>query len=421
MRKGLVMVVFALALWSAPGAFAAGWCGGSTEAAADRPDVATGQQLHAVVAIPSDGVDTFPSEAARLADDIASISAWWQGQDPTRIPRFDQAVFGPSTCADISFVKLASSGATYSAAGASGAFQRVSSELGQGGLGSIYKKYLVYYAGPSVATNVCGTGGGDFDSGRSYAIIWLRECPDVPSDTVAAHELLHAFGALPLGARHPCPPSGGGSGHPCDSPTDILYPYASGGPLTSLVLDFNHDDYYAHPDSDPWLDIQDSHWLHRLDLGQVPLGVSLSGGPGTITSDLPGVACTATCTTQWDQGTEVRLTAVPAASDRFIRWSGSCTGNADCVLTLSQAATATAVFGPVRIPVRLAVTGKGRIACTPRCGNTVPGGEPLSLRALPTKGWKFARWSGACKGARPVCRPVTTYSVVARAFFTKKR
>ena len=269
----------------------------TTEAGADRPDLLTGQQVHAVVAIPSDGVDTFSAESARLADDIASISAWWQGQDPTRIPRFDQATFGTTTCTDISFVRLASSGATYTASGASGAFQRVSSELGLGGLGSTYKKYLVYYAGPSVQANVCGTGGGDFGSGRSYAIIWLRECTDVPSDTVAAHELLHAFGALPDGARHPCPPTGGGSGHPCDSPSDILYPYASGGPLSSLVLDVNHDDYYAHPDSDPWVDIQDSHWLHRLDLGQVALAVSLSGGPGTITSDVPGVDCAATCTT----------------------------------------------------------------------------------------------------------------------------
>ena len=136
---------------------------------------------------------------------------------------------------------------------------------------------------------------------------------------------------------------------------------------------------------------------------------------------MPGVDCAATCTTQWDQGTELRLTAVPAASDRFIRWSGSCTGNADCVLKLAQAATATAIFGPLRIPVRLSVAGKGRIACVPACGRTVPGGEPLALRALPTTGWKFARWSGACKGTRPLCRPATTYSVVARAVFTKKR
>jgi hypothetical protein len=421
MRAGLFVVVLAVSLWCAPGALAAGWCGGSTETGADRPDLLTGQQVHAVVAVPSDGVDTFGAESARLADDIASISTWWQGQDPTRIPRFDQAAFGAATCTDISFVRLGSSGATYTAFGASGAFQRVSSELGLGGLGGMYKKYLVYYAGPSVQANVCGTGGGDFDTGRSYAIIWLRECTDVPSDTVAAHELLHAFGALPVGARHPCPPTGGGNGHPCDSPNDILYPYASGGPLSSLVLDANHDDYYAHPDSDPWIDIQDSHWLHRLDLGQVPLAVSLSGGPGTITSDVPGVDCAVSCTTQWDQGAELRLNAVPAASDRFIRWSGSCTGNTDCVLKLAQAATATAVFGPLRIPVRLSVAGKGRIVCVPACGRMAPGGEPLSLRALPVEGWKFARWSGACTGTRPLCRPATTYSVVARAVFTKRR
>ncbi len=421
MRKGLLLVVLAVSLWSAPGAFAAGWCGGTTEAGADRPDIVTGQQVHAVVAIPADGVDTFPTEAGRLADDIASITAWWQGQDPTRIPRFDQAAFGADTCSDISFVRLAGSGATYTAAGASGAFQRVSSELALGGLGSVYKKYLVYYAGPSVQANVCGTGGGDFDSGRSYAIIWLRECTDVPSDTVAGHELLHAFGALPAGARHPCPPTGGGSGHPCDDPRDILYPFASGAPIAALLLDVNHDDYYAHPDSDPWIDIQDSHWLHRIDLGQVPLGVSLSGGPGTVTSDVPGVTCTAACTTQWDQGTDLRLTALPGANDRFIGWKGSCAGNGDCVLKLAQAAAATAIFGPLRIPVRLSVTGKGRVACVPQCGRTFPGGDVLSLRAVATKGWRFARWSGACKGTRPVCRPATTYSVVARAIFTKLR
>ena len=201
------------------------------------------------------------------------------------------------------------------------------------------------------------------------------------------------------------PPTGGGSGHPCDSPNDILYPYASGGPLSSLVLDAGHDDYYAHPDSDPWIDIQDSRWLHRLDLGQVPLAVSLSGGPGTITSDVPGVDCAATCTTQWDQGAELRLTAVPAASDRFIRWSGSCTGNTDCVLKLAQAATATAVFGPLRIPVRLSVAGKGRIACVPACGRTVPGGEPLSLRALPVNGVEVRGLERRLQGNAPALPP----------------
>src|SRR3954464_8181592 len=129
MRKGLFLVVFAVALWSAPGALAAGWCGGASEGAADRADVLTGPQVHAVVAIPSDGVDTFPAEAARLADDIASISAWWQGQDSTRIPRFDQAAFGTASCSDISFVRLPNSGAAYASGGASGGFQRVAGDL----------------------------------------------------------------------------------------------------------------------------------------------------------------------------------------------------------------------------------------------------------------------------------------------------
>ena len=149
--------------------------------------------------------------------------------------------------------------------------------------------------------------------------------------------------------------------------------------------------------------------------------MAFSGGPGTITSDVPGVACTAVCTTQWDQGSQLRLTAVPGATDRFIRWSGSCSGSTDCVLKLDQAAHATALFGPLRIPVSLSVTGKGRIACTPACGRSMLGGDPLSLRALPATGWRFSRWSGACKGTRPVCRPATSYSVAARAIFTKQR
>ena len=105
----------------------------------------------------------------------------------------------------------------------------------------------------------------------------------------------------------------------------MLYPFASGDPLTSLVLDFNHDDYYGHSGS--WPDIQDSLWLHRLD---VPgsRSASRSRAPGEITSDLPGVDCTAVCTTQWDQGAVVTLIADPAATDRFVRWSGPVRGTA---------------------------------------------------------------------------------------------
>ena len=42
MRKAAFVVAFAAALWLAPGALAAGWCGNG-ETATDRPDIVTGQ------------------------------------------------------------------------------------------------------------------------------------------------------------------------------------------------------------------------------------------------------------------------------------------------------------------------------------------------------------------------------------------
>jgi hypothetical protein len=197
----------------------------------------------------------------------------------------------------------------------------------------------------------------------------------------------------------------------------VLYPYASGGPLSSLVLDFNHDDYYGHSGS--WPDIQDSLWLHRLDLPEEPLALTFSGA-GHITSDLPGVDCSALCTTQWDQGAVVNLTAVAAANDRFVKWMGSCSGNGPCAVTLSGSASATAVFGPLRVPLKRTVTGKGKIACTPVCGATVLGGAALTLRAVPAKGFKFLRWSGACKGTRLTCKPATDFALSVHAAFKKR-
>jgi hypothetical protein len=119
-RAVLVACVFSAALWLAPGAFAAGWCGGSEETGADRPDVVTAQQIHAVVALPSDAADSFATDAGRIADDVNSMLTWWQGQDPTRIPRFDQAAFPSGACLDISFVRLPETGAAYATVGASG-------------------------------------------------------------------------------------------------------------------------------------------------------------------------------------------------------------------------------------------------------------------------------------------------------------
>ena len=159
------------------------------------------------------------------------------------------AAFPAGTCLDISFVRLPNPASAYSVTSgnnASATFNQVVQQLINGGMDAPYFKYLVYMDGFAQASDeICGTGSGDFDVGPGYAIVWMRAC-GVPTDAVAAHELLHALGALPAGAPHPCP---GDNGHPCDSTTDILYPVASGVPITSYVLDYNHDDYYGHSGS----------------------------------------------------------------------------------------------------------------------------------------------------------------------------
>ena len=136
------------------------------------------------------------------------------------------------------------------------------------------------------------------------------------------------------------------------------------------MLDFSHDDYYAHSGS--WPDIQDSIFLHHLDTASEALGVTLSGR-GAVTSDLPGVNCLAACTTQWDQGTAVVLTATPATGERFVHWTGGCTGNGECVVGLGEPVSVTAVFGPATVPLAISTRARAVVACSPRCSRTVRG------------------------------------------------
>lgn len=421
MRRLLALFVVAGALWGAPGAFAAGWCG-SGESATDRPDATTGSQIHAIWAVPADGADTFAAGAPRIADDLASISGWWVGQDPTRAPRLDDAVFPGGTCVDISFVKLPQPASSF--VGASTAFETVTNDLETMGFGNLFKKYVVYYDGPSVEANVCGTGGGNFSSGPSFAVMWLAGCTDVPTDSVTAHELLHALGALPIGAPNACTaadnPLGpvADTGHPCDSPQDVLYPVSSGAPLSQLILDVNHDDYYGH--SGTWDDIQDSAWLHLLAAPAIPLALAIAGG-GEVTSVVPGVDCTASCTTTWDGGSTTELLPQAARGHRFVGWSGACNGRAGCSVTLGAPVAVSATFGPVRVPVAIGKNGKGAVTCAPRCGRTFAAGARLTLHAVPAKGWRFASWTGDCATVRiATCRPKTDFHIRARAIFRKR-
>jgi hypothetical protein len=379
-RRLLVAVAAAASLWCAPNALASGWCG-NAQSPGDRPDIVAGAQIHAIVALPADAPDTFAADAARISDDVASIDAWWTGQDPTRVPRFDLAAFPAGTCLDLSFVRLPNPAAAYSVStttAANATFNAVVAQLTALGFSDFYKKYFVYVDGfGSSSDNICGTGAGQFAQGGDFAAVWLRAC-GVPTDAVGAHELLHVLGALPAGV------------HACDSPTDVLYPATSGVPLTQLVLDYGHDDYYGH--SGTWIDIQDSLWLRHLNAPQEALAVAIAGR-GAVFSDLPGVVCASSCTTQWDQGTRVTLTAVPGDGERLVGWTGPCARSESrdqCIVSVVAASSVTAVFGPARVAMHLSHTGR-----------------------------RFVRWSGTCKGTSRTCRLTPAAAFSAHATFAK--
>jgi hypothetical protein len=255
------------------------------------------------------------------------------------------------------------------------------------------------------------------------AVVYLQGCNGADRASTAAHEFLHSIapsGGYP-NAPHTCPND---HSHFCDSSGDILYPYAENGiPISSLQLDVNHDDYYAGTAA---VNLQVQPWLRHVH-EQVHFALRI-GGQGTVTSDLPGLQCTATCDTDWDSGAAVALTATPADGYRFIGWSGACKDNGDsatCALTVSGPINVTAQFAPEQFPLSVSVKGTGSVSTTPSdisckratCNVSFTSFTPVLLTAKPGKGWRFSGWTGACHGMKAQCRvPMSAATAVHAAF-----
>lgn len=400
----------------AANAAAAPWCGSTTTE--DRPPALAGRSIRVIYAYPSDGLDRSGQVAPRISADVDEIDAWWRGQDPLREPRFDRAVFPCGAQADILALRLTDTSETLRSEVVRG--DRIVALVVTAAGGSSYEKQFVYYDGPVDDPDRCGEGAGQPD-GEGIAIVYLGACTDVPSAVVAAHEILHAFGALAdNGPPHPCPDS---RGHPCDSALDVLDPFAAPDlPLASLYLDVGRDDYYGHSGS--WADVQDSLWL-RLVSQQMRLAIVIAGH-GSVGSDVPGVRCAASCDTSWDAGSVVALDAVPGTGQRFVRWTGACTGSDRCEVTLDAARTITALFAPERFGLVIGIAGKGKVSgagapCTAtRCARSARSYTPLRLRAAPAEGWRFAGWAGACTSRATTCTVGMTKPGAVRARFVTR-
>ena len=91
---------------------------------------------------------------------------------------------------------------------------------------------------------------------------------------------------------------------------------------------------------------------------QYTLTVNVSGS-GTVTSDPSGINCPGTCSTSFDNGTEVTLTATPGADSAFSGWGGDCAGcgsDTSCTITMDADKTCTATFVALQPDIEVSPT-----------------------------------------------------------------
>ncbi|HEY0414852.1 MAG TPA: hypothetical protein VGC78_00585 [Gaiellaceae bacterium] len=401
---------------------ASSWCG--TTSPTDRPPAVTGYSIHVIYAIPSDGADQSATYAPQISDIVDQVSSWWQREDPSRAPRFDvyAAPCGPQV--DLTVVRMPA--VSVATTDAHQVFESLWTQL-QADPTAPYSKFVVFV--DDVDTGLtCGVGGPSAASGLGnpaygVASVFLQSCNGADRATVAAHELLHAVSPAAgfTGAAHTC---ANDPYHVCDSTGDVLYPYVEAGiPLTSLQLDVGHDDYWAGTAP---VNLQVQPWFRHVQ-DQVHLGLSIAG-QGTVTSDLPGLACATTCGTDWDRGDAVALTPTPAAGQRFVRWTGACTG-ASCAVTLDASKDVGALFAPATFTLDVRVSGSGRVTSSPGgiscrrgdCKKAFTSFAGVALTEKAAKGWRFSGWSGACRGTRTRCTVPMAAATAVRASFARKR
>lgn len=90
-------------------------------------------------------------------------------------------------------------------------------------------------------------------------------------------------------------------------------------------------------------------------LGRHYLAVAKTGsGSGTVTSNVGGINCGATCAAAFNHGSTVTLTASPASGSTFAGWSGAgCSGTGTCTVTVNAAQAVTATFNAIPVPIQI--------------------------------------------------------------------
>ncbi|OQB54970.1 MAG: hypothetical protein BWX99_01678 [Deltaproteobacteria bacterium ADurb.Bin151] len=160
---------------------------------------------------------------------------------------------------------------------------------------------------------------------------------------------------------------------------------------------------------------------------------------GRVTSNPSGINCGSTCYANFDADAGVTLTASSNSGYTFAGWSGGgCSGTGTCMVSMASAQTVTANFAAVvadpvstatyYLSVSKTIVGAGIITAsdnTINCGSTCTSyynsGKKVTLTVSTNSGYKFSRWTGACKGQGATCTVSMTASQNTKAYFAENK
>lgn len=156
--------------------------------------------------------------------------------------------------------------------------------------------------------------------------------------------------------------------------------------------------------------------------------VKAGAGKGTVTAVPDGVGssdiyCGTACTSDsavYADTAAVTVNAVADAGNIFTGWSGACSGEVPCIVTMDAPKTVWAYFKPLhRLSLTKTGTGRGTVTESPplkgvnsdiNCGTGCSfdtadyrEGDEVTLVASPNPGNTFTGWSGGCSGTGLTC------------------
>ncbi len=172
----------------------------------------------------------------------------------------------------------------------------------------------------------------------------------------------------------------------------------------------------------------------RVEEGTIEMGpyevttigfsVTTSGvGTGSVTG--PNIDCSDSCSYDLVFNDVVTLTGTPDMGYTFLGWTGDCSGQGECVLTMDGVKSVNAEFGINAFELSTGKIGTGvgtvssvdsNINCGSVCAYNYQFQDEVTLNAVPDVSSTFEGWSGACAGLGACTVSITDTRVVTAEF-----